>query len=1009
MTPRKSVMISSTARDLPDHREQVRLACERAGFAPHDMMEHLPALDADAITASLTMVEQADVYIGVFAYRYGYVPDGHDISITEMEYDRAVELNKPRLIFFIHDDHPVTGKDVETGLGALKLQALKDRIGKARVAAFFRSAEDLRGHVVEALTALTKQLDAAGPEAASERAVAALHRKSAIPEPPEPYIAHPYTLLQTRELVGRQAELNALTDWVAKPRSPAHDARVFALVAIGGMGKSALAWKWFNQIAPNEMKPLAGRLWWSFYESDATFENFLNRALCYVSGEDEAAVRALAWHEREALLLRHLSEKPYLFVLDGLERILLAYNRMDASTLSDDQLDRQTANFVAGAAGLPASAAQSFTGEHRLRQTTDPRAGAFLRKLTQVRQSRVLITTRLYPYALQLPNREPCVGCFAFFLRGLNNDGAIELWRTLKVTGSRNELATIFHSIEGHPLLVQVFAGVVANYRKAPGDFAQWMVDHPQFDPTSLLVEQSRARIIAFALDSLSAEARAVLHTIAGFRMPANYATLEALLVGAGMACGTIQQIDQVLTELEDRGLIGWDRDANRYDAHPIVRGVVWQLTEAKDKRAVLTALEAHFEPMATPGWLSVESLADLAPAIERYHTLIGLERYSDAYDLFCYNLLDASLYRLSAHRERLSWLTKLFPEGIDGPSTLTDTRDQSHALGVLAQSYHMSGRLGLSIPIYRKSIEILSESSPGNYLPNTSLSNIGIALTEIGHLRESISIFTELFSISFDNKRTSNGMVELREFSSCLNTVGLPDKAMISIHRAKFICEKIEHFQGLGVAVAFLAQMFLSVGSASGAAVYSDRAWALATQERHERDFIRAALLQGRAALGLDDLGRADERLHHALVRTRAVNVVEFELPALIALAQLDLKRGLPTEAKTRLDDVWEPAELGPYPLQQADAYNVLSEIEIALDNKAAAIEAATKAYRAAWCDGPPYAYHWGLEKAKARLAALDAPEPDMPAFDESKFGPLPEVEINPKDEYWVDPDTLQ
>jgi len=33
----------------------------------------------------------------------------------------------------------------------------------------------------------------------------------------------------------------------------------------------------------------------------------------------------------------------------------------------------------------------------------------------------------------------------------------------------------------------------------------------------------------------------------------------------------------------------------------------------------------------------------------------------------------------------------------------------------------------------------------------------------------------------------------------------------------------------------------------------------------------------------------------------------------------------------------------------------------------------------------------------------------PDMPPFDESKFEPMPEVEINPKDEYWVDPDKLE
>ncbi len=30
------------------------------------------------------------------------------------------------------------------------------------------------------------------------------------------------------------------------------------------------------------------------------------------------------------------------------------------------------------------------------------------------------------------------------------------------------------------------------------------------------------------------------------------------------------------------------------------------------------------------------------------------------------------------------------------------------------------------------------------------------------------------------------------------------------------------------------------------------------------------------------------------------------------------------------------------------------------------------------------------------------------MPPFDETKFEPLPEVEINPKDEHWFDPARL-
>jgi hypothetical protein len=64
------VMISSTARDLPDHRKEVMAACLRQGMFP-TMMEHLPAADADAIAESLRMVVEANIYLGVFAHRYG--------------------------------------------------------------------------------------------------------------------------------------------------------------------------------------------------------------------------------------------------------------------------------------------------------------------------------------------------------------------------------------------------------------------------------------------------------------------------------------------------------------------------------------------------------------------------------------------------------------------------------------------------------------------------------------------------------------------------------------------------------------------------------------------------------------------------------------------------------------------------------------------------------------------------------------------------------------------------
>lgn len=93
--------------------------------------------------------------------------------------------------------------------------------------------------------------------------------------------------------------MNLLTDWVTTNRHVPANVRLFNLVAIGGMGKRALAWKWFNDIAPHELPNRAGWLWWSFCESDAYFENFVIRALAYASRQTEAAVRQVPSHERE--------------------------------------------------------------------------------------------------------------------------------------------------------------------------------------------------------------------------------------------------------------------------------------------------------------------------------------------------------------------------------------------------------------------------------------------------------------------------------------------------------------------------------------------------------------------------------------------------------------------------------------------------------------------------------------------------------------------------------------
>lgn len=97
------IYVSSTFKDLKDCREKVRVALRQ--MSHEDIaMEYYVAEDKRPLYKCLEDVSSCDLYIGIFAWRYGYVPDGYDKSITELEYRKAVETGKKCLIFLLHEE-----------------------------------------------------------------------------------------------------------------------------------------------------------------------------------------------------------------------------------------------------------------------------------------------------------------------------------------------------------------------------------------------------------------------------------------------------------------------------------------------------------------------------------------------------------------------------------------------------------------------------------------------------------------------------------------------------------------------------------------------------------------------------------------------------------------------------------------------------------------------------------------------------------------------------------------
>ena len=1026
MSKKPVVMISSTVKDLPDYRSMVMDACHRADTTPN-MMEHLPAVDADAIKVSLAMVDKSDIYIGIFAHKYGYVPDGHDISITEMEYERAVERGIPKLIFIIDEDVPVVLKNVDKGEAGEKLERLKEKLRKNKVVAFYKNPEDLRGLVLHSLGEVRQELEENKEEEKDQGKewAKSLHSTFEIPAKPDPFVAHPYTLLQVKGLIGRKTELELLTDWITKPKYEA--ITIFNVVAIGGMGKSALTWHWFNNIAPQEKK-WAGRIWWSFYETDATFDSFITKTLAYVSSRSIEDLKGIAAAERQAALLRFLNDHPYLIVLDGLERILVAYARQDAAFLNDDSaLDDLTANRIAGAMGLPESGAKSYVGRHRLRKTTDARIGHFLRKLSQVRKSKILVSTRLYPADLQNFVNRPSPRCSALFLPGLSDQDALELWRAYGAEGSRKEMLPVFQSFDKHPLLLQLLASEVAEFRTAPGNFDAWRKANPEFNVYGLPLVQVQSHVLSYALKGLSTAELRTLQVIAGFRMPASMMTLKALLLEKEedekigilarmmrlkeLFLGNIEGekakasifpsevlLDQALRNLEDKGLLGWDRRSNRYDLHPIVRGVVWNNLDADRQYEIHGSLKSHFEAMpAIEDYTQIEGVEDLRPAIELYNSLVEMKLYDDAYSVFYDKLSGATLFRLSANNLRVELLERLFLNSTEELPALSSKSHQSWTIHALAHAYKFIGLPKKTIPLHERAVE-LDSTLDDQYNLSVTLSSLSNSLRLTSQLFRAEVAARKGLILARKIEKYLPESTSLNYFGLVLADKGVYDEAEKAIRLKIVLSRNNNQKQGEGLGKAFLSRILLLNGENELAKQLADEAWELAVHMRYNRDFVRAAFCQGLAALRLNNFKTADERLHFALKRVRAIQVVEEELKILIALAEFYWIQGEIDKAREQLDDVWDYAERGPYPIFHADALNILAQIEIAAGNTEAAITAATKAYQKAWCDGPPYAYHYGLQNAKRLLKELGVEEPEMPPFDPSKFEPMPEVEIDPE-----------
>lgn len=656
----KSIMISSTFTDLKEHRQFAKEAIEKFGFHAEAMESSGANAHSDVIDTSLQMVRNAAAYIGVVSHKYGQIPEcerrnAECVSITELEFEEAEKEGRHRIIFIMSDDHPVKKSDVESDPEKIKkLNAFRERVKRMksdakvqRIYETFDSVEDFARKASIAIGNLAKLLEQSEGPKTPPQANAPSSAEAPLPMPPALRAMPRYR--GSHSFVGRAAQLDTLNEWA----SPANQNPLLLFEAMGGSGKSILTWHWTTQCAEAARDDWAGRFWYSFYEKGAVMADFCREALAYMTGREARDFEQLPQSKLSEQLLAQLNARPWLLVLDGLERVLVAYHRNDAAQLRDHDVD----------------SAIDPMGTRKPRQAIRREDDDLLRALAGAEPSRVLVSTRLTPLALLSPSDSLIPGVRREELAGLRPEDAEAMMRSCGIRGDSAKMRAYLQSnCDCHPLVTGVIAGLINRNVQSPGNFDKWVADPEGGDALNLGeldLKQRQNHILGHAIDGVEGDERHVLNLLSLFPRAADYDVLREL---AKMNDALDEaRLKVALSSLRDHGLLQYDEETECYDLHPVVRGVVAGRMDEATTEAVGEALVDHFTAVPRNPWEQAQTLEDVQSGMDLVATLLRLEKYEAAFVAYVPDLSNALIFNLEAFTEKQRLLRPFFPNGWAG------------------------------------------------------------------------------------------------------------------------------------------------------------------------------------------------------------------------------------------------------------------------------------------------------------------------------------------------------
>ncbi|MBF0563908.1 MAG: hypothetical protein HQK89_01565 [Nitrospirae bacterium] len=568
------------------------------------------------------------MYVGIFAWRYGFIPPGYGKSITELEYRKAVETGIPTLIFLLDEKIEWYRSRYGDAQDELRINAFRSELKLVTMVSWFKNPQELATNVMAAVSIQQKEIDkyhmakiqseryahvgvAKSPEqrASIQQAITFEQearkeqslRAQQLERDPVPI---PLPKL-CKSFVDREVERDILFHCLYGT-----DNRLVVIIAPGGFGKTELTIKVLKHIVPSTSivtDDVHGILYMRCAKGDIKLGDIFEGAGKIAGKKDEFLE---VYESKEMMLARKLE-----FFFSELTKVgkvwLVMDNFEDLLDTNDDSIkDAELREFIETTASI----------EHNVR---------------------FIVTTRAVPKFKGSREIERIDLC-----SGLPEDHAIRYLRKEGAEyGLRNEnevvLQTFVRRVHCIPMALVSVLGYLEEHYPAI-KLSNLLADDTLFqDFDRHDLEEGLKSLVLQQIKRISPDAQLALSALSIFGEPTSQAALRYLLQGIGSV-----EFAAILSRLEKNRLI--IHNNGYYDMHPIVMSFVYgRIPESepsgngkgkgKDvEAAMLTRSGLHkkaaefFEKLRKPkkNW---KIIADLEPQLQEIHHLMLAGQYEKA------------------------------------------------------------------------------------------------------------------------------------------------------------------------------------------------------------------------------------------------------------------------------------------------------------------------------------------------------------------------------------------